>query len=194
MANGESGTAPKGAEPSTQLAPVQPAVVIKSGESSRAWQLISLLAPAILAAYLTFLSGRSENRIKQGIESQGAVLSAQLRLNEELYRRRIDTYEKLYVQLKSLEMKVQDRATTNSTGDLANANREIADLLKELSQARGMSELHMSDDVSRLMGDAWREGVRGTPESFAAKISVVEKQMKSELESKMQEPAKVGGT
>jgi len=180
MADGESGTTPQKSES-------------RSGRSSRTWELVSLLAPALLAAYFTFLSARSESSIKQRIESQSALLSAQLRLNEELYRRRIDTYEKLYIQLKTLEMKVQDRTTSNSA-DLANANREVADLLKELSQARAMSELHMSDDVSKLMGDAWREGVRGTPESFAAKISAVEKQMKTELESKMQEPAKIAAT
>src|SRR5208283_1293787 len=126
---------------------------------SRTWELVSLLAPALLAAYLTFLSGRSESRIKQGIESQSAVLSAQLRLNEELYRRRIDTYEKLYVQLKTLETKLQDR-TAASGADMAKTNRELADLQKDLAQARGMSELHMSNDVSKLMGDAWLEGVR----------------------------------
>ena len=180
MADSESGTAPQKSEP-------------QSGRSSRTWELVSLLAPALLAAYLTFLSGRSESRIKQGIESQSALLSAQLRLNEELYRRRIDTYEKLYIQLKTLEMKIQDRTTSNGTA-LANANRELADLQKDLAQAQGMSELHMSDEVSKLMGEAWLEGVRGTPESFAAKISAVEKQMKTELESKMQEPAKIAAT
>src|SRR5208283_5399870 len=104
MANGESGTAPKQTE--------------SKPSRSRTWELVSLLAPALLAAYLTFLSGRSESRIKQGIESQSAVLSAQLRLNEELYRRRIDTYEKLYVQLKTLETKLQDR-TAASGADMA---------------------------------------------------------------------------
>ena len=68
MENGASGTAPKREEPSVQVAPVQPAVIIKSGESSRMWQMISLLVPALLAAYLTFLSGRSENKIKESIE------------------------------------------------------------------------------------------------------------------------------
>lgn len=185
MENAASGTAPKREEPSVQVAAAQPAVIIKSGESSRMWEMISLLVPALLAAYLTFLSGRSENKIKESIENQTLQLSAQLQLNEELYKRRIDTYDQLYKELKSLDLELQDRVTANSAG--------TSDLLTKFSQARGMNELHMSDDVSKLMLEAWKAGVRGDPEAFATKVSAVEKQMKKELDSKMQESAKAGG-
>ena len=56
-----------------------------------------------------------------------------------------------------------------------------------------MNNLHMSDTVSAQMVAAWNTAVR-QPDAFPKAIADVEDQMKKELESKMGEPAKSGGT
>jgi hypothetical protein len=183
MANTESGAAPRGAEPPVQSATVQPPVTINPREISKIWQLITLLAPVLLTAWLTFSFNNTEKKISATMDSQTQRLDSQLRVSEELFKRQVDTYDKLYGQLVSLQAKLQDQTTANS--------KETADLLTELSQARAMNELHMSKTVSEQMREAWRAAVQH-PDTLAVKIAAVEDQMKSELESKMQEPAKSG--
>ena len=109
-----------------------------------------------------------------------------LRVSEELFKRQMDAYDKLYSQLVALQGKLRYQATANS--------KQTADLLEELSQARAMNGLYMTEKVSVQMGAAWQDAVRGDENTLTNDIQAVEDQMKSELESKVQQTAENGRT
>jgi hypothetical protein len=162
--------------------------------ASRGWQLATILIPIILTGWLTFISSRSEDRIKLDIEQKNQLLSAQLSLTTELFKRRFDTYETLYRQLIDLKQKLLiDRANNainarlNPSSDrrLANSKRETADLEAQLDRLKEESTLHMSDNVSNLLSDAWLAAVQGDTDGLSAKIVAVQVQMKVELENQM---------
>ena len=69
MAHGELRTAPEEPEPAVPVAPVQSSVN-NTGEGSRIWQLITLLAPALLTGWLTFSFGSTERKITATMDSQ----------------------------------------------------------------------------------------------------------------------------
>jgi hypothetical protein len=186
MAKSEAGTAPNRPEPSVQIARVPPAVVTDSGVAPRMWGLASLLTPVLLGGYLTFLSGVSEKRITANVDLRAQTLGSQLRVSEELFKRQMDAYDKLYSQLVALQGKLRYQATANS--------KQTADLLEELSQARAMNGLYMTEKVSVQMGAAWQDAVRGDENTLTNDIQAVEDQMKSELESKVQQTAENGQT
>jgi hypothetical protein len=74
--------------------------------SSKTWQMATLVLPVILTGWLTFTLSRSEDKIKQEIESKNQLLTAQLNLATELFKRRFDAYEALYGALISLNEKL----------------------------------------------------------------------------------------
>lgn len=69
---------------------------------------------------------------------------------------------------------------------LAVANRQTADLLAQLDKLNQENALHMSDEVSNLMSDAWKAGVDGNSDLLSQKISEVEAQIKKELKAEME--------
>jgi len=162
---------------------------------SKTWQLLTLIVPVLLTGWLTFVSSRSESTIRRDIEDQNQVLSAQLDLTKDLYKRRFDAYEKLYTQLIVLNDKLapqfQQDATTNArlnpeaARHLALWKGQVADFLRQLDDLNKMNGLHMSPDVEKLMGEAWQLGVRGNMQEVRPKIQAVEIQMKSELDKQM---------
>jgi hypothetical protein len=162
---------------------------------SKTWQLLTLIVPVLLTGWLTFVSSRSESTIRRDIEDQNQVLSAQLDLTKDLYKRRFDTYEKLYTQLIVLNDKLapqfQEDATNNGRLNrtaalhLALWKSQVADFLRQLDDLNKMNGLHMSPDVEKLMGEAWQLGVRGNMQEVRPKIQAVEIQMKSELDKQM---------
>ena len=197
------------ASPASTLAPTpQGSIVVKidddRGErpSSKWWQLLKIIGPVLLTGWLTFVSSRSETTIRKDIENQNQILSAQLDLTKDLYKRRFDAYEKLYAQLIILNDKLAQleagnygRPSPNTAARLAISNRQMADFLRQLDELRKANGLHMSLDVEKLMGEAWQLGVRGKTEAVRPKIQDVETQMRKELEKQMiqeQKPVKPG--
>jgi hypothetical protein len=57
-----------------------------------------------------------------------------------------------------------------------------------------MNGLYMTEKVSVQMGAAWQDAVRGDENTLTNDIQAVEDQMKSELESKVQQTAENGRT
>jgi hypothetical protein len=165
------------------------------GKGSKTWELLTLLLPVLLTGWLTFVSSRSESTIRKDIEDQNQILSAQLDLTKDLYKRRFDAYEKLYTRLIILNDKLaqqfQEDPSKNARlkGEAARHvalwHGQMADFLKQLDDLNKMNGLHMSPEVERLMGEAWQLGVRGNVEEIRPKIRDVEMQMKSELDKQM---------
>jgi len=162
--------------------------------NSKWWQLATILIPILLTGWLTFLSSHSETRIRSDIEEKNQLLSAQLTLTTELFKRRFDTYETLYSQLIDLRDKlivdranntIAGRANAKSTRPLAKSKRQTADLLSQLGRLNEENSLHMSPEVSDLLTDAWMSGVQGDTDGLSKKIAQVEAQMKKELDSQM---------
>jgi hypothetical protein len=161
----------------------------------KTWELLTLILPVLLTGWLTFVSSRSESTIRKDIENQNQILSAQLDLTKDLYKRRFDAYEKLYAQLIALNDKLapqfqesaskNDRPKGEAARHLALWRGQTADFLKQLDDLNKMNGLHMSSEVERLMGEAWQLGVRGNIEKIRPKIHDVEVQMKSELDEQM---------
>ena len=163
--------------------------------TSKAWQLATLVVPVFLTAWLTFLFSRSQDNIKQEIAAKQQMLSAQLNLTTELFKRRFDAYETLYSQLINLNEKLLiQRANSAMAAQLkvatdkrlAASNQQAADLLSELNKLNEANALHMSDEVSVLMYDAWKAGVDGDTDTLSKKITEVEEQMKKELKTEME--------
>jgi hypothetical protein len=163
--------------------------------TSKAWQLATIVVPVILTAWLTFVSSRSQDNISQKIAANQQILSAQLSLTTELFKRRFDSYEVLYAQLINLNNKLLIQRANNAADErlkpknderLAASNRQTADLLSQLSELNAANALHMSDDVSALMSNAWKAGVDGDTDTLSKKITEVEAQMKKELNSEME--------
>jgi hypothetical protein len=193
MRNDQSGIAPQVGKSTAHLGQDKPVAITKAEISSRIWQLTTLLIPVLLGAYLTFVSRASEERITKDVAASTQMLSLQLRLTEELYKRRIDTYEDLYTKLKELEMQLQFQDLDNNSSSQAMARGDTADLLAKLDKTRGKNELYLSSQVSDLMGLAFETGAV-EPEGLGPVILRVEKQMKEELQRTMKETANPEGS
>src|SRR5271166_1421148 len=74
---------------------------------SKFWQVATLILPIFLTAGLGFWVSQKEDSIKQDIDKQSQLFSQQLQLSDELYKRRFDAYDKLYVQLVQLNERLQ---------------------------------------------------------------------------------------
>jgi len=155
--------------------------------SSKTWQMATLVLPVILTGWLTFTSSRSEDKIKQEIDAKNQLLTAQLNLATELFKRRFDAYEALYGALINLNEKLllqqansaaASRADSNFDKRLAVSNRQTADLLSELDQLNKKNALHLSEGVANGMTNAWQSGVQGDTKALAQKIDQVEQLMK----------------
>ena len=163
--------------------------------SSKTWQMATLVLPVILTGWLTFTSSRSEDKIKQEIDAKNQLLTAQLNLATELFKRRFDAYEALYGALINLNEKLllqQANSAAASSADskfdkqLAVSNRQTADLLAELDGLNKKNALHLSEGVANGMTDAWQSGVQGDTKALAQKIDQVEQLMKKEIEEEME--------
>jgi len=163
--------------------------------SSKTWQMATLVLPVILTGWLTFTSSRSEDKIKQEIDAKNQLLTAQLNLATELFKRRFDAYEALYGALINLNEKLllqqansaaASRADSNFDKRLAVSNRQTADLLSELDQLNKKNALHLSEGVANGMTNAWQSGVQGDTKALAQKIDQVEQLMKKEIEEEME--------
>ncbi|HYA63825.1 MAG TPA: hypothetical protein VED66_11530 [Candidatus Sulfotelmatobacter sp.] len=161
---------------------------------SKAWQLATLIVPVILTGWLTFIFSRSQARLQQEFEAQNQKLSAQLSLATELFKKRFDAYETLYIELTSLKEKLllqeaniaANLSKSKNVKTLAATKRQTADLLAQLDKLNQENALHVSDDVSNLMSDAWKAGVDGNSDLLSQKISEVEVQMKKEIKAEME--------
>jgi hypothetical protein len=151
--------------------------------SSRTWQLATLLIPILLTTWLTFWASRTEDRIKQDIDKQSQLFTQQLQLSEELYKRRFDSYEKLYAQLVQLNGRLQTQGGAER-GDWSKIN---ADQVIQFNESLELSKLHMSPKVENLTGQAWLAGARGDGPLLSQRISELEVAMKTELDNWMLE-------
>ena len=163
--------------------------------NSKAWQLATIIIPVVLTAWLTYFFSRSQTRITQEIDAKNQVLSAQLNLATELYKRRFDAYETLYTHLIDMNDKLLLQQANAMASRGANAsrdkqqaaiNRQTADLIAELNNLNEQNSLHMSKEVSTLMAAAWQAGAQGDTAELAKKITEVEAQMKTELQAEME--------
>jgi len=162
--------------------------------SSKTWQMATLVLPVILTAWLTLTLSRSEDKIKQEIDAKNQLLTAQLNLATELFKRRFDAYEALYGALINLNEKLLLQQANSAAAAhtepnlkkrLAASNRQTADLLAELDGLSKKNALHLSDDVANGMANAWQAGVQGDTKGLAQKIDEVEARMKKEIEKEM---------
>jgi len=132
---------------------------------------------------MTSVVSRSEARVTQQLELQKQAFAQQIQLSEDLYRRRFETYDKLYAQLVILGTAI-DHLSAGSSSVLW--NRRLADSLAQLDTLRKMNRLHMSDSVYDAMGDAWQRGSRMNGAKFAQDLDRVETRMQSELRNLME--------
>lgn len=102
-----------------------------------------------------------------------------MQLSQDLYKRRFETYDKLYTQLIILEDAIQ-QLQAGSTPVVW--NRRLRNSLVDLDSLRRMNRLHISDPVDRSMADAWQRGVRRNGAEFAHDLSDVEAQMEERTE------------
>lgn len=151
--------------------------------SARTWQLVTLLIPILLTTWLTYWMSQKEANIKQDIDKQSQMFSQQLQLSEELYKRRFDSYEKLYAQLVQLNGRLQIQAGAER-GDWSKAN---ADQVAQFNELLDLSKLHMSHKVEGLTVGAWIAGARGDGPQLTQSIHDLEAAMKTEFDDWMLE-------
>src|ERR1700687_1382932 len=114
--------------------------------TSKAWQLATLLVPILLTTWVTFWVSQKETNIRHDIDNQNQWFSHQLQLSEELYKRRFDTYDKLYAQLVQLNGRLEKQAGAES-GD---CNKDNADQIAQFNELLNLSQLHMGPKVEAL--------------------------------------------
>jgi hypothetical protein len=167
-----------------RTAPANPAIAsgTLAGVGPRLWQFVSLVLPVLLTAWLTFVFSRSEARVTQQLELQKQAFAQQMQLSEDLYKRRFETYDKLYTQLLLLGNEIEH---LRAGGSPVLWNRRLADSLSELDTLRKMNRLHISDSVYAAMGDAWQRGSRLNGAQFGQDLDQVEAQMETELRNLM---------
>jgi hypothetical protein len=154
---------------------------VSEAANSKAWQLATLLVPIVLTTWLTFWVSQKEDNIKQDIDKQSQLFSQQLQLSEELYKRRFDAYEKLYVQLAQLNGKL---------GPYKNGGAESkinADRAAQLNELFDLNKLHMSRKVENLTGQAWFAAARQDGPLLSGRIEELRAAMKTELDDWMVE-------
>ena len=149
--------------------------------TSKAWQLATLLVPIVLTTWLTFWVSQKETNIRHDIDNQNQLFSHQLQLSEELYKRRFDTYDKLYAQLVQLNGRLEKQAGAES-GDW---NKTNADQIAQFNELLNLSQLHMGPKVEALMFPAWMAGARGDGPLLTQSIHDLEAAMKKELDEWM---------
>jgi len=154
---------------------------VSEAVTSRAWQLALLLVPIVLTTWLTFWMSQKEDNIKQDIDKQSQLFSQQLQLSEELYKRRFDTYDKLYGQLVQLNARLQAQAGAEP----GEWNKTIADQVVQFNESLELSKLHMGPKVEPLMFPAWIAGARGDGPQLTQSLHDLEAAMKTELDEWM---------
>ena len=154
--------------------------------ASKIWQVATIVIPILLTVWLTHVSSSSEDRVKvkidQQMDQQKQVFAEHVQLSQDLYKRRFETYDKLYAQLISLDEAIA-QLDAGSTPVLW--NRHLRNSLVELDSMRRANRLHLSDPVDQSMADAWQRGVRKNGAEFKQGLTQVELQMKSELRDLM---------
>ena len=155
--------------------------VVGDAVTARAWQLATLLVPIVLTTWLTFWVSQKETNIRHDIDNQNQLFSHQLQLSEELYKRRFDTYDKLYAQLVQLNGRLEKQAGAES-GDW---NKTNADQIAQFNELLNLSQLHMGPKVEALMFPAWLAGARGDGPLLTQSIKDLEAAMKTELDEWM---------
>lgn len=156
---------------------------VSEAVTSRAWQLALLLVPIVLTTWLTFWVSQKQDNIKQQIDNQSQLFSQQLQLSEELYKRRFDTYDKLYAQLVQLNGRLQ----TQAGAERGEWNKINADQVAQFNELLNLSKLHMGPKVEPLMFPAWIAGARGDSAQLSQSILDLEVAMKKELDEWMLE-------
>jgi hypothetical protein len=151
--------------------------------TTKAWQLATLLVPILLTTWLTFWVSQKETNIRRDIDNQNQLFSHQLQLSEELYKRRFDTYDKLYAQLVQLNGRLEKQAGEGAeSGDW---NKTNADQIAQFNELLNLSQLHMGPKVEALMFPAWIAGARGDGPLLTQSIHDLEAAMKKEQDEWM---------
>lgn len=151
---------------------------VSEAGTSKFWQLATLILPIVLTTFLTFWVSQKEDNIKQQIDNQSQLFSQQLQLSEELYKRRFDTYDKLYGQLVQLNATLQ----AQSRAAPAEWNKTFADQVVQFNESLDLSKLHMGPKVEPLMYPAFLAGVRLDGPQLTQSIHDLEAAMKTELD------------
>src|SRR5260370_7846758 len=135
--------------------------------ASKIWQVATLVIPILLTVWLTHVSSSSEDRVKvkidQQMDQQKEVFAEHVQLRQDVYKRRFETYDKLYAQLISLDEAIA-QLDAGSTPVLW--NRHLRNSLVELDSMRRANRLHLSDPVDQSMADAWQRGARKNGTDF----------------------------
>src|SRR5260370_21558074 len=135
--------------------------------ASKIWQVATLVIPILLTVWLTHVSSSSEDRVKvkidQQMDQQKQVFAKHGQLSQDLYKRRFETYDKLYAQLISLDEAIA-QLDAGSTPVLW--NRHLRNSLVQLDSMRRANRLHLSDPVDQSMPDAWHRAVRKNGAEF----------------------------
>lgn len=153
---------------------------VKDETNSKAWQLATLLIPIVLTTWLTYWVSQKENSIKQHIDTQSQIFQQQLQLSEELYKRRFDAYEKLYIELA----KLNENLSPDKTLGESKAN---ADSATQLSQLLTVSKLHMSANIESKTEDAWIAAAHQDSVTLSDRLEDLRTAMKQELDDWMLE-------
>jgi hypothetical protein len=157
--------------------------VVGDAVTSKAWQLATLLVPIALTTWLTFWVSQKETNIRHDIDNQNQLFSHQLQLSEELYKRRFDTYDKLYAQLVQLNGRLEKQAGAGAKS--ADWNKTNADQIAQFNELLNLSQLHMGPKVEALMFPAWLAGARGDGPQLNQSIHDLEVAMKKEQDEWM---------
>jgi hypothetical protein len=153
---------------------------VSEASSSKVWQLVLLLVPIFLTTWLTYSVSQKEDNIKQKIDEQSQLFSQQVQLSEELYKRRFDAYDKLYVQLVQLNGKLDPDKRSEESKSNTDSAIELSELLE-------LSKLHMSSKVEWLAGEAFLAAARQDGPALSQRMEDLRAAMKAELDEKMLE-------
>ena len=149
-------------------------------EDSKKWQIIL----AIFTALIGFSVWYAQSRIQLRIDDKSRELESRLALNQEFYRRKLSTYEKVHKQMADL-INSLDEVRFESSG-----TKTATDALHNLYVSYTTNSIYLSDELVTQLGDLVELGNRlpaldrsgkTTLEQVDQKVASIENQMKKDL-------------
>lgn len=159
---------------------------VKEQMSSKGWQLTTIILPILLTTWLTYFVSQKQSKTEDRINTESQLLQQQLQqqmqLSEELFKRRFDAYDNLYVQLVQHQEKLR---VTPGAASLAEWNKANADQAIQINELLNLSRLHLSKDVESITRTGWPAVAAADPNGLSDFIDNLTRQMKKEVDEEM---------
>ncbi|MFY9610929.1 MAG: hypothetical protein WAU45_20250 [Blastocatellia bacterium] len=150
--------------------------------------ILSVAAPSILSALLSYMSWTAQTNVQRSVDVNSKYLSTQLSLTQDFYKKRLEAYEETYHNVALLT-----DALGRADFDVESKNNAM-DGLVLLQRSYKKNKLYMSDNLYKGLDELWGDGIalpvlRSAPggsgstdlSAIQSKIDSVEKYMREDL-------------